>query len=636
MSVSKEGGSFPERQPQNEGYELYGVPIPPLPESEIPIVTPDTERMPTAEEYPFLKVKSLIQDRINGLTSSESSDQLPVMEAASNIDADFAVAVHSLSSVLRQSPLEIAKEFAEKLNSESVDGYVLNTYAENGYLNFETDNNRIGSEILSQVEREGDNYGELNIGDGKNVVIDCSAPNIAKFMSIGHLRSTIIGESLSRIYRAGGYTSIRDNHLGDWGTQFGMLGRAYELWGEDIPEIRDGTDPVKGLYDLYVKMHDEIEKEKEDNPGGESQLQREGREWFRRLEEGDPQAQEMWEWTHARSLEEFQRVYDLLGAEYEYQLGESVYIPMLPAINRTLEERGVATVDESGALIVDLEEAGLPRLVVRKSDGTSLYASRDMATLITRKAWFNPDKILYAVGSDQSGYFQQVFKTFDRLDPDNKTEIEHTYFGMVSLPEGKMSTRRGRVVFLEDVMRESISKARELIESSDKDLTEEEIEEVSRQVGVGALIYADLGQGRERDIQFDMEKALSLETNSGPYIQYTHARALAVLRRAEEERVEIVPDTNAEFETDGEIELIKQIGRFPQALQKAIDRNQPSTIAEYTFKTADLFNKFYQNTHILSDKNEVRKNTRLRLTAASAQAIRNGLNLLGIESPEKM
>ena len=614
---------------------LAEVPIPPRPDSLIPIRKPELDRMPKPAEYAFPRVVDALQQQADETGRIGGGVELVVTEAPENIDADLGVAVHKLAKHFRKSPQAIAEDLALNVNAAPQAPHITKASADGGYLNFEIDKQSLGNEILTQVETMGERYGEQNIGNGDTVIIDCSSPNIAKYMSVGHLRSTVIGESLARIYESCGFTAIRDNHLGDWGTQFGMLGRAYELWGEEIPELTDGSDPVKGLYKLYVKMHEEIEHEKEENSNNESSLEVEGKAWFARLENGDPEAKELWSWSLSQSLKEFQRVYDLLGSKFEYTLGESFYIGMLPSVIDVLQKSGVASKDEKGAVAVPLEDEKLNRLVVQKSDGTSLYASRDLATLMARTEWFKPAKMLYVVGGDQTDYFRQVFATFHKLMGDEGPDVEHIAFGMVSLPEGKMSTRRGRVVFLEDVLSEAIARADIKMKENGRNFDAEEEADIARKVGVGAVIYSDLGQGRERGIKFDLDKALSLESNSAPYIQYAHARATAVLRRANEAGHTVDRELPAEFGLPTEKQLIMHLGKLSATIQRAMNENQPSIIAEYTYKAADLFNKFYNAAHILTD-NESERNSRLRLTEASAQVIKNSLNLLGIEAPQQM
>jgi arginyl-tRNA synthetase len=310
---------------------------------------------------------------------------------------------------------------------------------------------------------------------------------------------------------------------------------------------------------------------------------------------------------------------------------------MLPDVVDSLLKNKIAQTDEKGAVTVEFpKDKKINNLMIRKSDGASLYATRELATLTARTAWFNPDKILYVVGGDQKNYFNQVFTTFDQLTKEKKPHLEHVSFGMVSLPEGKMSTRKGRVIFLEDVLNEAISRARATAEKTNRNLTKDEIDQIARQTGVGAVIYLDLGQSRDRNIKFDWDQALSLEGNSAPYIQYSHARGESILRKAKEEGIEINLEQEAEFTLPTEVKLIKNLGKFPKVLTKAIEANEPSVVAEYVFKTADLYNQFYQEASILKESDASKRNSRLRLTAAATQVIKNGLNLLGIEAPDKM
>lgn len=653
---------------------LYGIRVLPLPLSELPIISPDVESMPKPQDYPWEGVKVTLQEQADA-TVQKAADvaqtpldtlKLPIQEPANMKRGDFAVAVFSLAKPLGIRPQEIASTIADNFNNGEGVPLIDGAVAEGGYVNFRLETQAFGRAVLSDIEEKGERYGEQNIGNGDTIVIDCSSPNVAKHMSVGHLRSTIIGESLSRIYKATGYEVIRDNHLGDWGTQFGMLGRAYELWGDEI----EGADSVQGLYHLYVKIHDEIEKEKaaiepsitatrheknlrnflsmeideeqaatapQPDERVETSLEKEGRAWFKRLEEGDPEALDLLHRATTMSLGEFKRVYELLGTGYEYNLGESYFVPMIPDVVRALQDRGIASSDERGALTVNFPEGEkLRRLVVQKSDGTSLYATRDLATLVARTSWFEPQKIVYVVGGDQKEYFKQVFAAFDLLSDGEGPETEHISFGMISLPEGKMSTRKGRVVFLEDVLTDAIAKAKEKIVETNKDLTPDEIDRIAQQVGVGAIVYTDLGQGRERNIKFDIDQALSLEGNSAPYIQYAHARAKSILRKAEEQGITTTVEEEPTFELEVEQELVRQLATYPEAVREALASSQPSKVADYTHKTAQLFSQFYRETRILTEQDKAKQATQLRLTAATAQVIANGLRLLCIEAPDKM
>ncbi len=621
--------------------EYLGIPVPPLPESTMP--TAQKARILTREDYTYLKLQDTLQQQISDLTSYED---VQISEPSKGIEADYAFATHPLAKSLRKNPTDIALSLAAQINDGRRPDLISIVSGQGGFLNLSININPYGAEVLKEIEDYRESYGSQNIGDGATVVIDCSSPNVAKFMSVGHLRSTIIGESLARINQATGHEVIRDNHLGDWGTQFGMLARAHELWSEEYEELRDGSDPVKGLYKLYVRIHEEVEKEKEaektrsGNPDVkvESNLEKEGRDWFRRLEGGDEKAMDLLKWATKQSLVEFQRVYDLLGTKYEHMLGESFYVPMLPDILKFMQDKGIVHPDNKGALTVDLEAQKLPRLVVQKSDGTSLYSTRELATLVARSAWFNPQRILYVVGGDQREYFQQVFAAFDQMTQGEKRpETEHISFGMISLPEGKMSSRAGRVVFLEDVLSEAITRARTKTEEVSRDsLTNEEKNDIAKKIGVGAVVFFDLGQGRERNIQFDWDKALSFEGYSAPYIQYAHARAEALLRRATEQNIAIDPETSPVFDQPSEAALIKHLSRFPETVTKAALLNRPDIIAQYTYTTATKFSDLYHDVSVLHEPDDKIRNTRLRLTQATAQVIRNGLRLLCIEAPNRM
>lgn len=625
--------------------QYLGIPVPLLPESLIPINTSSPLLMHRPEDYIHLGVSKDLQITVAGLIQLEP-ELVQLITPPKEVTADYALACHYLARSLRRNPDEIANSLANQLNLRLKPELIRDVSATNGYVNFLVDINKFGEKVLAEIEHGQNNYGQQNVGNGETIIIDCSSPNVAKYMSVGHLRSTIIGESLSRIYRATGHTVIRDNHLGDWGTQFGMLARAYELWAQDYEELRDGTDPVRGLYKLYVRIHDEVDKEKQakktqlGNPNAEveSSLEKEGREWFKKLESGDEKALDLLKWATEQSLKEFQKVYNLLNTQYEYVLGESFYVPMIPNIIRLLQNQGIAYPDKGQALAVDLQAQKLPRLVVQKSDGSSLYSTRDLATLVARSAWFNPRKILYIVGGDQKEYFQQVFATFGRMSEGTKRpETEHISFGMITLPEGKMSTRAGRVIFLEDVLNEAIERARIKTEEVSGDvLTTQEKDTIARKIGVGAVIFADLGQGRERNIQFDWDRALSFEGYSAPYIQYAHARAAALLRKAGENGIPIDSTATPSFNHPSEIALIKHLSKFPEAIEKSGMLNRPDIIAQYVYSVATKFSDLYRDVSVLREPDTKARNTLLRLTYATTQVIKNGLNLLCIETPERM
>lgn len=630
-----------------------GIPIPPKPVSEIPIIKPEVKNLRSPSDFPWFTVRENVRQAVIGYLGF-GDDQIQVADPPKGISADMAIACHSLAKSLRKNPAEIAKGVADGLKDKPP--LLVETIESNsGYINFELDVDRFGELVLKDIEKEEEYYGAQNIGEGKVVVFDTSSPNVAKFMSVGHLRSTVIGESLARIYRTSGYTVIRDNHLGDWGTQFGMLGAALDRWKDEVPELQ-GADPVQGLYKLYVRIHQEIDAEKkiQGEVKTETVLEQEGRAWFQRLENGNQEALDLLKWATGMSLKEFQGVYDRLGSEFEYVLGESFYVPVIPGLISKMKELGVATVDEdTSAVKIDFDEEerkhlGEDSLIVVKKDGTSLYSTRDLATLVCRTEWFNPDKILYVVGGDQRQYFNQLFTSFRKVAKESSPKLEHVSFGMITLPEGKMSTRQGRVVFLKDVLDEAKNRARNVLLSKLQDksahhtsftaeeISEQEVEDIAEMVGVGAVIYSDLRQGRERNIKFDWDEALSLEGNSSPYIQYAHARTKSILRNAQDRGIAIDREIKPVFAGKYEKELVKHLAFFPRAIARALERNQPSTVAEYALATTDIFNKFYGEVRVLAEVDPQKRNTRLRLTQATSQVILNSLSLLGIKAPDRM
>lgn len=622
-----------QRRRNDSGRErssLFGIPIPPCPESKIPITKPDTTEMLCLEDYTLSGVRNKI---VTAITSSVGFPETVLRVAEPDPKAsseDYGVACYPLAPKLRRSPVQIAQNLAADLKTRNIP-FVKYVAEQNGYVNFLLDHDQIGTAILQQVEAEGIHFGEVNLGDGKVVVIDCSAPNIAKHMSVGHLRSTVIGESLARIYKAAGYTVIRDNHLGDWGTQFGMLGRAYELWGKEFPEL-NGKNPVNGLYQLYRKMHDEIEKEKGGDSNKESLLEKEGKEWFSRLEQGDPKAMELFRWAHVLSLQEFQRVYDILKVDFEYVLGESYYVPMLAKMLEAFRRNDVAQVTDEGTLEIPLPK-GLKPLKVQKSDGATLYATRELATMVCRQVWFNPERILYVVGEDQKDYFRQVFAAYEKISNGTGPKMEHVYFGFVKLPEGKMSTRRGRIVFLEDMIGKSMEMAKDVLVS--RNLSEEEKAEIAKQVGVGAVIYFDLGQNRERGIEYHEDQPVTFEGGS-PDIQYAYTRANGILENALQRGITYESGGKTLITLPEEWHLVKQIGEFPEAIEVAVEENQPCRVAAYVRELADKFNQFYHKVSILKENDPDKRDSRLRLTAATALVLKKGLSLLGIDAPNKM
>jgi arginyl-tRNA synthetase len=526
-----------------------------------------------------------------------------------------------IAKKLKKKPSEIANQIAKSVEKEKIFEKV--EVKDPGFINFFLSFDFLFEE-LKKILKEKENYGKSKIGKGKIVVIDYSSPNIAKPFGIGHLRSTIIGQALYNIYKFLGYKVIGDNHLGDWGTQFGKLIFAIKNWGEK--KVEDYS--IEELEELYVKFHKEAEK----NP----QLEEEGRKWFKKLEEGDREARRIWKALVKISLKEFERIYKLLGVKFDFALGESFYEPMTKDVIEELKEKKIAK-ESKGALIIEFPKNEFPPVIVQKSDGTTTYFARDLATIKYRLKRWNPDLIIYEVGAEQKLHFQQLFKTVEILGWAKKTKFVHVAHGLYRTKTGKFSTRRGETVHLEDVLKEAIERAKEIIEKSEtsRGLTEREKERVSKIVGIGAVKYNDLSQHPSKDIIFDWEKVLNLKGNSAPYLQYTFVRCQSVLRKAKRLQIENFKLKIEKLKKE-EIDILREIYKFPEVVQEAAEKFSPNLICNFVFDLAKSYNLFYDLYPILKSEDEKIKNFRLILTKSVAQIIKNSLYLLGISVPQRM
>lgn len=557
-----------------------------------------------------------------------SAAQLDVQEIESMIEqppspdmGDYAFPCFKLAKTLRKAPPMIAQDIK---NALEVPGFIREVQVQGAYINFFMDGEKLAEEVVSRVIREGKSYGSSDMGGNKNVCLEYSSINIAKPFHIGHLSTTVIGNSLVRIYKHLGYNVISINHLGDWGTQFGKLIVAYKLWG-DRERVEKGS--VMELMDLYVRYHDEVEKHPE--------MDDEAREWFRRIEEHDPEATELFQWFTDLTLKNVQRVYDLLGVKFDSYAGESFYSPMIPKTVETLREKGLLKHDD-GAYIVDLSEHNMPPCLILKRDGASLYATRDITAAIYRKETYDFCKLLYVVAYQQDLHFRQFFKVLELMGNDWVKDCEHVSFGMVSLEDGTLSTRRGKVVILEDVLNAAIEHARKIMHEKSPDL--DNIDEVARQVGVGAVIWSPLYNNRIKDVVFSWDRALNFEGETGPYAQYTHARCCSVLKKAgyygrEEELLSgITGSVLSDAETTA---LIKSIAALPEAIKSAAEKNEPYFIARRVIDICSCFNRFYYDHRIMGESPEVER-SRLALCAATKYAVQVGLYLLGLDAPDRM
>ena len=520
-------------------------------------------------------------------------------------------------------PQKIAERLAEET---SKDGIVSRAVAVNGYLNLFLDRIRVEKEVLSAVI--GGQLFDDKVGEGKTVCIDYSSINIAKPFHIGHLGTTAIGSALYKTYKALGYHVVGINHLGDWGTQFGKMIVAYKKWGEGKP-IEESN--VRELVKLYVRFHEEAEKEEAASADKHSALNDEARAWFRKIEQGDPEAVSLWQRMKDLTLKEVGAVYDLLGVEFDSYAGESFYEDKMPAVIEELRESGIAKVDK-GALIVDLSEYDMPPCIILKSDGSTIYATRDIAAAIYRKKTYDFAKSLYVVAYQQNLHFRQFFKVLELMGRDWVKDMEHVNFGMVSMEEGTLSTRHGNVVYLEDVLKASMEKTLEIIKEKSPDL--EDKESAARAVGVGAVVWGVLYNSRIKDTSFSWAKVLNFDGATGPYAQYTHARCCSVLRKAGVSAAS--PDVDCAALTDtSATALVKAIAAFPEIIVAAAEKNEPYLVARAVIDVCACFNKFYYDNRIMDDDPAVRA-ARLALTDAARLTIRNGLYLLGLEAPERM
>lgn len=526
---------------------------------------------------------------------------------------DLAFPVFQLAKVFRKAPQAIAQEVAEQVDSSKFDKVV----AMGPYVNFFLKRGAVVNETLHAVLEGGASYGQSDLGQGRNVVIDMSSPNIAKPMSMGHLRSTVIGNSISLILAKLGYQPVRVNHLGDWGTQFGKLIVAYQGWGD---EATVKADPVKELVKLYVDFHEKAETQPE--------LEDQARAIFKRLEDGDPEMLALWQWFREESLKEFQKVYDLLEVEFDSYNGEAFYNDKMDEIVDLLEEKGLLSVD-NGATLVHLEDETLPPALIKKSDGSTLYLTRDLATAYYRKRTYDFAKNLYVMGSEQSVHFKQLQTVLEMMGNEWAKDMAHVPFGLITLNGKKLSTRKGKIVLLEEVLKEAISLARQQIELKNPGL--ENKDQVARQVGVGAVVFHDLKTERMNSFDFNLEEIVQFEGETGPYVQYTHARSRSILSKYGQE-----VDLSVEFDLSDDYawEVAKKLADYPRIIRQAGDRYEPSVVAKYLVQLAQLFNKYYANSRILDQDAGIV--SRIALVAAVAQVLKDGLHLLGLHAPDKM
>ena len=560
------------------------------------------------------KIIDLLAAQIEGMSKEDISATIEIPPKPEM--GDFAFPCFRLAKTMHKAPNMIAADIKEAIGD--VD-YLDRIEVKGAYLNFFVKTEVFVKSMIEAANSE--NVGGSDIGEGKNICLDYSSPNVAKNFHVGHLRTTIIGNSLYKIFSKLGYNAIRINHLGDWGTQFGKLIVAYKAWGSKEAVEKDG---ISELMKLYVKFHEEADK----NP----ELVDEARAWFAKMEQGDEEALSIWQWFKDISLVEYKRTYDLLGVDFDYYLGESFYRDKCQEVVDKITEAGLLKESE-GAMIVDLSEYDMAPCIITKKDGSSIYATRDLAAIFYRKKTYNFCKCLYVTGQEQKLHFAQVFKVVELLGNEwAKDQLVHIPYGLVSLEGAKLSTRNGNIIYAEDILHDAIEKSLEIITEKSPNL--ENKEEVAKMVGVGSVLFNDLYNQRIKDVSFSWDKVLNFDGETGPYVQYTHARCSSVVRLAENFDPSNEIDFSVITEPDA-IFLLKEINRFPKVVLDAADKYEPSIVARFAVDVAQAFNKFYNSTRINVPEENV-KNARVMLTYLTKKTLSDALELLGIQAPEAM
>lgn len=562
-----------------------------------------------------MNFKTNIAKKISNLIDLDISKIEELIEIPKRQEqGDYAFPVFILAKEFKKAPPIIAIELSEKIDHSGFEKIEAN----GPYLNFFLDKGFVSESIIEEVLNNPSTYGSSNTGKGKNVVIDYSSPNIAKPFHVGHMFTTIVGNSIYKTYTYEGYNVTRINYLGDWGTQYGRLIAAYDRW-VDKDNLENNT--IKELERIYVKFY----KEAEIDPT----LNDVARQHFRNLENGEEKETALWKKFRELSLKEFQVVYDMLGVEFDSYNGESYYSDKMDAVIKELEEKNLLK-DSNGAKIVDLEEYSMPPCLILKSDGSTIYATRDIAAVLDRKKTFNFDKSIYVVGIPQSLHFKQLFKVIELLGYDFADSLVHVGFGLVKFKDRKLSSRGGDVIYLEELLKESISKSKNIIEERNPALLNKD--DVSKKIGIGAIVFTYLKNNREKDIIFDWNEMLSFEGETGPYVQYSYARAKSILRKSSSDNA---PDYS-KLNSNEEYTLVKQIGMFNSVIESAIKKYEPSIITRYVIDLAQDFNSFYNAININKTEDESTKSARLSLVKATAITLKLGLSLIGIETIEEM
>jgi arginyl-tRNA synthetase len=531
---------------------------------------------------------------------------------------DLALPCFRFAKQLRKSPQIIAQDVADALTAS---GRFADVQVAGGYVNVKLDRRQVAAEVVTAAQADPEALFSSYRNRDETAAVDFSSPNIAKPFGVGHLRSTMIGQSLVRLMRADGFQVIGINHLGDWGTQFGKNIAAYLRWGDE-ETVRQ--NPVRELLRLYVRFHEEAEKD--------PTLEEEGRAWFKKLEEGDEEAVRLWRWFIDESLKAFRQTYELLGVEFDHYLGESFYNDKMQAVIDELRQRHLL-VESQGAEVVDLSDVDMPPCIIVKSDGTSIYATRDLAAALYRHDVLGANHLIYVVGAEQKLHFAQVFEVLKRMGREWAKNCRHVAFGLMKYNGKRLSTRRGQVVYLEDVLDQAIAEAKRIIEEKNPSLPDKD--QVAQDVGIGAVIFNDLKNYRMHEVDFRFEDVLNFDGETGPYVQYTHARACSVLRKAEAEGLATPSSVGFAEVADSEWSLVRLFAQANEVFNRAVDEMDPSLIARFTLDVCHAFNRFYHDVPILSAPQALREQ-RLALTDATRRVLAFTLYLLGLKAPEAM
>jgi arginyl-tRNA synthetase len=573
------------------------------------------------EDMKMIDYRCEIAKKISDVTNISKEELANYIEKPKNSEmGDYAFPCFKLAKELKKAPAIIAEELKNNMDIDK--NLIEKVEIVGGYINFYINKESLAREVIKEFDLKKEKYGSSNEGENKNVVIDYSSPNIAKPFHIGHLRSTVIGQSLYNIYKFLGYNSIGINHLGDWGTQFGKLIEGYKRWGK---EYNIDKNPIDELTKLYVRINEECKKD-------ESVLE-ECRKNFKKLEDGDKTCVELWKKFRELSLNEFQRIYDILGTKFESVCGESFYTDKMPEIVEMLEKSG-KLIESQGAKVVDLEEKNMPPCIIIKSNKSTTYETRDLAAILYRARTYDFCKAIYVTSYEQILHFEQIFEVAKLLDMDEKYKenLVHVPFGMVRLKEGKMSTREGNIIKLEDLLNEAVSRVEKIIEEKNPEL--ENKKEIAKKVGIGAVIFNDLSNSRIKDEIFDWDTMLNFNGETGPYIQYIYVRTKSVLNKAgyipkiEDVKIDNLLDKSS-------MEVLKLIYSFNEIVKLSISKNEPYIIARFLIDLAKAYSVFYTENQIMIENTEI-KDARIYLTYMVNVVLETGANLLGIQMPERM